>query len=1389
MNLNKSSTSPPRRQLMVLLLTLGFFSTAAGQNQLEVHVTNISIAGELSARGLTAAFPHPVMAIISVADSLGRPVLGLADTSRWLAPEDRAEIELPVSQIWKRLLEYHRDTPAFPPNADIYQQNPPPLLTEFRQTTPFPTSTMLVMDVSGSMNEELADAKSAARLFVDLLRPIDRAGVVQFSHTIEAFQPLTNDKQKLYANIDSAQAEGTTAIYDALVFAVQNMRRENSRRAIIVYTDGVDISSSFAASTVIDTAKFYSIPIFTIALGSSTNPDTLKRIAKETGGLFFQTQDASEFKDIYQRIAVLIQNFYMLAYSSPDPARNGTWRRLDVTVCDESLRLGNGSGDYFVPGGPALRDTDLAPQLTSFTNLTIVENGKLVKAVRPGDQYTYRLLVSNIGGERAEGVHLQHLLPPLVNFIRATSLPFYAARDSLVWQIPPLNAGATDSITVTAQLAATTSPGLQQLFSRLTSSARNDNMPANNTARDTVRVSTAAPTFTDVAVTQFVKTDSFAVTGNDTIYFARRGGTLDYRLVVSNLGLIAARNVELADFLPDSVRASNFQPAPLVANLDSARWAIASLPPLASASFTFNATVAPQMPVGTNLLINQATVKADNEDPAKLANNASIDTVFNIIKPPAITDFALTFNSRTNSTVVENGRIVNAVKPGEPIEYKIRVRNLGPNQAGSIRVRQLLPDSVRLVAASQPLASANRDSLIWQIPQLNAGAVDSITLSFIFASRVPPNMTRLISRANLTAPNDASPANNSASDTIRVVIPPRLTDLAITLNSRTSSTIVENGRVVNAVKPGEPVEYKIRVRNLGPEQAPDIGMRQLFPDSVRLVSASQPLAVTGRDSLIWQIPLLIAGGEDSLTVTVLFAPRVPPTLTRLISRADLIFSNDISLRNNSASDTIRVVIPPPITDLALTFNSRTNSTIVENGRIVNAAKPGEPIDYKIRVRNLGPENASSIRVRQQLPDSVRFVAASKPLTNANRDSLIWQIPSLNSGAVDSITLSFIFAARVPPTLARLISRANLTSPNDTSPANNSTSDTIRVVIPPPLPPTDLAVTLVSQTGLLTFENGRNVNAAKPGQRYDYRLRVRNFGPARSENIRLRQVLPDSVRFVNATKTPAQATRDSLVWNVAALEIGGADSFNVTVQFAPSVPQSLARLLSRVNLFAANDNTPNNNAARDTVRVVIPPPPGSRPLIEANPPEVTVGDSVRVQVLAPVAAWDLWIYYANGRIDSSFADTYIQTTRLAPNTWFDVTPIFTNTRLFTAAKEEEIRFEIRSRDIFGTFATASDAVLVRSSNDMVLDRNVYEADRQSPLGINFRLSSNREARLDVYDLNGVCITKLVQAPFNAGWNTYNWNGLTETGRPVGSGVYIIALRSGEFNAWKKCIIVR
>ncbi|OPZ67145.1 MAG: hypothetical protein BWY83_02690 [bacterium ADurb.Bin478] len=117
------------------------------------------------------------------------------------------------------------------------------------------------------------------------------------------------------------------------------------------------------------------------------------------------------------------------------------------------------------------------------------------------------------------------------------------------------------------------------------------------------------------------------------------------------------------------------------------------------------------------------------------------------------------------------------------------------------------------------------------------------------------------------------------------------------------------------------------------------------------------------------------------------------------------------------------------------------------------------------------------------------------------------------------------------------------------------------------------------------------------------------------------------------------------------------------------------------------------------------------------------------------------------------------------------------------------FELRVRDQYGRLATAQTSITIISMNRMKLDRNVYEPDRQEPLAIQFKLSSNRVARLDVYDIAGTHISKLSEADYLAGWNTYYWDGRTSGGMLAGSGVYIITIHSGDFKDWKKCMIVR
>ncbi len=211
----------------------------------------------------------------------------------------------------------------------------------------------------------------------------------------------------------------------------------------------------------------------------------------------------------------------------------------------------------------------------------------------------------------------------------------------------------------------------------------------------------------------------------------------------------------------------------------------------------------------------------------------------------------------------------------------------------------------------------------------------------------------------------------------------------------------------------------------------------------------------------------------------------------------------------------------------------------------------------------------------------------------------------------------------------------------------------------------------------------------------------------------------------------------------------------------------------------------------TVHITITAPPVPIPYIEALPAVVTIGEPIQVRVAVnhPVTAWDLWVYLADSQIDSTYGDVYVQQTTLTPGEWFRIDPDYLPVKLVTAAKQEMLKFEIHILDQYGNRARAETDVLVHEADDLSLDRNTYEPDLQEPLQIRFRLSSSRNATLDLYDIAGHHISELTDGVYPAGWTTYYWNGLTRQGVRVGSGVYIVTLRSDEYKDWKKFMIVR
>jgi VWFA-related protein len=202
-------------------------------------------------------------------------------------------------------------------------------------------STMLVMDVSGSMEVEgkLDSAKAAAHEFVSRMRSQDQAGLISFNTQTEVVQGLTSNKETLDEAIDSLVADDDTAMYDALMVAVQQLEEVGGRKAIIVLTDGLDNSSSANINNVTNAIGPEGISISTAGLGvpggsnmTGIDEPGLEDLADRAGGVYGYAENQDALTNLYENYAVALQSEYAVTYTSPAALRDGVNRSLGVSL-------------------------------------------------------------------------------------------------------------------------------------------------------------------------------------------------------------------------------------------------------------------------------------------------------------------------------------------------------------------------------------------------------------------------------------------------------------------------------------------------------------------------------------------------------------------------------------------------------------------------------------------------------------------------------------------------------------------------------------------------------------------------------------------------------------------------------------------------------------------------------------------------------------------------------------------------------------------------------------------------------------------------------------------------------------------------------------------------
>jgi VWFA-related protein len=223
----------------------------------------------------------------------------------------------------------------------VLEDGRPQLISKFELVDNLPLSLGITIDTSGSMIERLGEARRAAQAFLQrLLRPADRSFAVAFSNRPELISPRTADGGAVAQSLDRLQAQGATALHDAVVTSLYYFRGIRGRRALVLLSDGEDTSSTISHKDALDYARRSGVAIYSIGLGIGRLElavrDKLSELANETGGRVFFINKAEELETIYAQIERELRSQYLLAYASDQapatPAGGDTYRRVEVAV-------------------------------------------------------------------------------------------------------------------------------------------------------------------------------------------------------------------------------------------------------------------------------------------------------------------------------------------------------------------------------------------------------------------------------------------------------------------------------------------------------------------------------------------------------------------------------------------------------------------------------------------------------------------------------------------------------------------------------------------------------------------------------------------------------------------------------------------------------------------------------------------------------------------------------------------------------------------------------------------------------------------------------------------------------------------------------------------------
>jgi len=211
----------------------------------------------------------------------------------------------------------------------------------------------LMLDVSGSMGEDMNFTRTAAVRFLNTLTDAVDITVVDFDTEVRLARYSQNEFARLIERIRRTKATGMTALYDAIGLYLDGASGQDGRKIMLIYTDGGDTRSAISLHELMELMKASDVTVYPI--GSLENQPAsvrsqqrmvLQSMADVTGGQAFFPTHVKELDGVYEKVVAQIRAQYTLGYLSTNDKTDGSWRKVEVKTTRKDLRMRSRKG-YF----------------------------------------------------------------------------------------------------------------------------------------------------------------------------------------------------------------------------------------------------------------------------------------------------------------------------------------------------------------------------------------------------------------------------------------------------------------------------------------------------------------------------------------------------------------------------------------------------------------------------------------------------------------------------------------------------------------------------------------------------------------------------------------------------------------------------------------------------------------------------------------------------------------------------------------------------------------------------------------------------------------------------------------------------------------------------------